>query len=144
MRRPAKWGSSFGPSVGSKKRCTATNDGLVRGQRAAPSAVRLSDAARDLSTMVETPVRTTPPACSWGDLGCCHPPHQREFNRRRISRLARLSLILAVAAASAACGSDDGEGSADEAVCRTVDRDVIVDEQVSPDAPSNAFVVGGR
>lgn len=59
-----------------------------------------------------------------------------------MSRLARLSLVVAVAAVGVACGSDDdGESGTDGAVCRAVNREVVIDEQLSPDEPSSGFVV---
>ncbi len=47
-----------------------------------------------------------------------------------------------MAAAVGACGwRNEGESSADATVCRAVDGEVAVDEQLSPDTPSGPFVV---
>ena len=58
-------------------------------------------------------------------------------------RTFRLSLILAIAVVGTACGSGDDGGDGDDAgVCREVDREVLVDEQLSPEQPSSPFAVG--
>lgn len=73
---------------------------------------------------------TLPPSASPAGTRPCHMP-----------RLARLSLVVAVAALGVACGSDDDrQGDAGEAVCRAAEREVVIDERLSPDQPSSAFV----
>lgn len=55
-------------------------------------------------------------------------------------RCMRLWLVSAVAAAGVACTSC-GDGS-EVSVCRAVDREVLVDEELSPDTPSSTFGMG--
>ena len=58
------------------------------------------------------------------------------------SHLARLTFLLAIATASVACSSEEDSANASESTfCRDVDREVLVDEQLSPGIPSSAFVV---
>ncbi len=56
-----------------------------------------------------------------------------------MTSLARIGLLL-VTVALTACGSDDDTDAGAE-VCRTTDREVVLDEQLSPGRPSSAFVV---
>ncbi len=58
-----------------------------------------------------------------------------------MSRLARWSLVLALAAVAVACGRVGDDTSAGETVCRAVDREIVVDERLMPDVPSSTFVV---
>jgi hypothetical protein len=58
-----------------------------------------------------------------------------------MSRLVRLSLVSACGAIGVACGSDaDGRSGTDEVVCGAADREMVVNEQLTPDEPSSAFV----
>lgn len=51
----------------------------------------------------------------------------------------RLSLLLAIVVVTA-CGSESDGGDA-AGVCRAADREVMVDERLSPQQPSSSFVV---